>query len=102
MTRASPPDLDSPQRICEILSHMREALQQSITEIERIAAREVLRHGDDTLEGLAWCDFGDGLHGDVARAARAIQWEIAALRGELIYRGLLPSPQSAAPGDEGR
>jgi hypothetical protein len=76
------------QRICEILDTLRAAVQQSISDIMRIADGERLRHGDDTLEGLAWCDFGAGLHSDVARAARHIEWEIAAMRGSLLYRGL--------------
>jgi hypothetical protein len=82
------PAHDPAQRICEILARLRGTVEQSIIEIERIAELEVRRHGDDTLEGIAWCDFGDALHSDVAHAAHNIQWEIAAVRGSLIYRGL--------------
>lgn len=82
------PAHDPAQRICKILARLRETVEQSVNEIERIAELEVRRHGDDTLEGIAWCDFGDALHSDVARAAHNIQWEIAAMRGSLIYRGL--------------
>lgn len=82
------PQTDAAQRVCDILGRLHEAVQQSVNDIERIAELEVRRHGDDTLYGIAWCDFGDGLHSDVAHAARTIQWEIAALRGNLIYRGL--------------
>jgi hypothetical protein len=84
-------------RVCDILARLRETVHQSITDIERIAEIEVQRHGDDTLDGMAWCDFGDGLHSDVARAARTMEWEIAAMRGSLIYRGLMGSEHDTAP-----
>ena len=99
MTHPPTPDpkVDPVQRICEILTHLRDAIQQSVNEIERISALEVQRHGDDTVEGVAWCDFGDGLHSDVTRAARCMEWQIAAMRGALIYRGLEQRPQGDTP-----
>lgn len=90
------PTSDSSRRIRDMLFHLRETVQQSINDIEQIAALEAQRHGDDTLEGIAWCEFGDGLHSDVAHAARTIEWQIAALRGSLIYRGLDSSQQDDA------
>lgn len=83
------PIADPAARIQAILVQMREMIQQSVSDIEQIAQREVQRHGDDTLEGIAWCDFAaNGLHSDVARGARHMLWELAALRGSLSYHGL--------------
>ncbi|MGZ3599677.1 MAG: hypothetical protein ACXWQR_15085 [Ktedonobacterales bacterium] len=80
---------DSTEHIRTLLVELQEAVKSATDEIQRIAELEVRRHGDDTVEGIAWCDFGaNGLHSDVAHAARKMQWEIAAMRGSLIYHGL--------------
>lgn len=79
----------STERICKILVELQDAVKSATNEIQRIAELEVRRHGDDTVEGLSWCDFGaNGMHSDVAHAARSMLWQIAAMRGSLSYHGL--------------
>ncbi len=79
---------DPAARIRQLLSELRQTVKESVGEIQRIAELEVRRHGDDTLEGLTWCDFASGPRSDVGRAARDIEWQIAAIRGSMLYRGL--------------
>jgi hypothetical protein len=73
-------------------------VDKSIIEIHRIAEQEVQRLGEGTPEGHEWHGFGaESLLTDVWRAGMNIQWEIAAVRGRLVYRQLDTSLQNFIP-----
>ena len=89
--QASPDD--PAERIRRILMDLMVTAENSVTEIHQIVKQEVQRLGEDTPEGRSWLHFGGEKHfTDVGRASRNIQSEIAAIRGNLVYR-LLDSNQ---------
>jgi hypothetical protein len=89
MADAQVQDSDPVWRVRQILADLITTVNTAIDAIHLIAEQEIEHAGERTPTGEAWYSFAsESEFSDVGRAATAMLWQIAAVRGQLIYRGL--------------
>ena len=89
MTDPQPQSTDPAWQVRQILAGLITQVNSAVDAIHQIAEQEIERAGEGTPDGEAWHSFAsESEFSDVGRAATAMLWQIAAVRGQMAYRGL--------------
>jgi hypothetical protein len=89
MTDPQPQSTDPGWQVRQILADLITKVNSAVDAIHQIAEREIEHSGEGTPAGEAWSSFAsESEFSDVGRAATAMLWQIAAVRGQMVYRGL--------------